>query len=223
MPVLSDGRQRRCVLARRGVLELEGDDEQADAGGESLHRAVRWRRVGAEKRRGVGARRRERWRRTSPPSGRCDRQPAAHELTSVRRESSRIHDSRIGTPMDFRLTADQELLRRSVREFAETEIRPHVREWDQAQQFPADAGPAARRARADGHPVSGGVRRRRHVRDRLLHLHRRAGPRRSGGRAVGGGPQRTLRRAHFSGREPKSRSSGFWSRSRAARRSARGR
>jgi alkylation response protein AidB-like acyl-CoA dehydrogenase len=38
--------------------------------------------------------------------------------------------------MDFRLTADQELLRRSVREFAETEIRPHVREWDQAQQFP---------------------------------------------------------------------------------------
>jgi alkylation response protein AidB-like acyl-CoA dehydrogenase len=38
--------------------------------------------------------------------------------------------------MDFRLTADQELLRRSVREFAEAEIRPHVREWDQAQQFP---------------------------------------------------------------------------------------
>src|SRR5882672_3831457 len=39
--------------------------------------------------------------------------------------------------MDFRLTAEQELLRRSVREFAEAEIRPHVREWDQAQQFPA--------------------------------------------------------------------------------------
>jgi alkylation response protein AidB-like acyl-CoA dehydrogenase len=39
--------------------------------------------------------------------------------------------------MDFRLTADQELLRRSVREFAETEIRPHVREWDRAQEFPA--------------------------------------------------------------------------------------
>jgi alkylation response protein AidB-like acyl-CoA dehydrogenase len=38
--------------------------------------------------------------------------------------------------MDFRLTAEQELLRRSVREFAEAEIRPHVREWDQAQQFP---------------------------------------------------------------------------------------
>jgi alkylation response protein AidB-like acyl-CoA dehydrogenase len=38
--------------------------------------------------------------------------------------------------MDFRLTAEQELLRRSVREFAEAQIRPHVREWDQAQQFP---------------------------------------------------------------------------------------
>src|SRR5436309_9331102 len=43
--------------------------------------------------------------------------------------------------MDFRLTAEQELLRRSVREFAEAEMRPHVREWDQAQQFPADLVP----------------------------------------------------------------------------------
>src|SRR5882757_5098757 len=40
--------------------------------------------------------------------------------------------------MDFRLTAEQELLRRSVREFAEAEMRPHVREWDQAQQFSGD-------------------------------------------------------------------------------------
>src|SRR5882762_7302836 len=39
--------------------------------------------------------------------------------------------------MDFRLAAEQQLLRRSVREFAEAEIRPHVREWDQAQEFPA--------------------------------------------------------------------------------------
>jgi hypothetical protein len=39
--------------------------------------------------------------------------------------------------MDFRLSAEQELLRRSVREFAEAEIRPHVREWDREQQFPA--------------------------------------------------------------------------------------
>jgi alkylation response protein AidB-like acyl-CoA dehydrogenase len=44
--------------------------------------------------------------------------------------------------MDFRLTEEQELLRRSVREFAETEIRPHVREWDDQQHFPRETVPA---------------------------------------------------------------------------------
>ena len=43
--------------------------------------------------------------------------------------------------MDFRLSEEQELLRRSVREFAETEIRPHVREWDQDQHFPVELMP----------------------------------------------------------------------------------
>jgi alkylation response protein AidB-like acyl-CoA dehydrogenase len=43
--------------------------------------------------------------------------------------------------MDFRLTEEQELLRRSVREFAETEIRPHVREWDHEQHFPSELVP----------------------------------------------------------------------------------
>ena len=43
--------------------------------------------------------------------------------------------------MDFRPTEEQELLRRSVREFAETEIRPHVREWDEAQHFPTELMP----------------------------------------------------------------------------------
>lgn len=43
--------------------------------------------------------------------------------------------------MDFRLTAEQELLRQSVREFAEAEIGPHVREWDRAQAFAADLVP----------------------------------------------------------------------------------
>jgi alkylation response protein AidB-like acyl-CoA dehydrogenase len=38
--------------------------------------------------------------------------------------------------MDFRPTDLQDLLRRAVREFAETEIRPYVREWDEAQAFP---------------------------------------------------------------------------------------
>jgi alkylation response protein AidB-like acyl-CoA dehydrogenase len=40
--------------------------------------------------------------------------------------------------MDFKPTEEQALLRRSVREFAETEIRPHVREWDQDQHFPRE-------------------------------------------------------------------------------------
>ncbi len=43
--------------------------------------------------------------------------------------------------MDFRLTDDQDLLRRTVREFAEAEIRPHVMEWDESQHFPMDLLP----------------------------------------------------------------------------------
>ena len=43
--------------------------------------------------------------------------------------------------MDFRLTDEQELLRQSVREFAEREIRPHVMDWDEAQTFPMDLLP----------------------------------------------------------------------------------
>ncbi|HEY7789575.1 MAG TPA: acyl-CoA dehydrogenase [Vicinamibacterales bacterium] len=43
--------------------------------------------------------------------------------------------------MDFRLSDEQQLLRRSVREFAETEIRPHVMEWDESQHFPLELVP----------------------------------------------------------------------------------
>jgi alkylation response protein AidB-like acyl-CoA dehydrogenase len=43
--------------------------------------------------------------------------------------------------VDFRPTDEQELLRRTVREFAEAEIRPHVMEWDEAQHFPMDLLP----------------------------------------------------------------------------------
>ena len=38
--------------------------------------------------------------------------------------------------MDFALSEDQELLCRSVREFCEAELRPFVREWDEAQALP---------------------------------------------------------------------------------------
>ncbi len=43
--------------------------------------------------------------------------------------------------MDFRPSEEQQLLRRTVREFAETEIRPHVREWDESQHFPRELMP----------------------------------------------------------------------------------
>jgi hypothetical protein len=43
--------------------------------------------------------------------------------------------------MDFALTEQQLLLRKAVREFAEAEIRPHVREWDAAQHFPRELVP----------------------------------------------------------------------------------
>jgi alkylation response protein AidB-like acyl-CoA dehydrogenase len=43
--------------------------------------------------------------------------------------------------MDLRLTEEQELLRRSIREFAEAEIRPHVMEWDEQQLFPKELIP----------------------------------------------------------------------------------
>ena len=43
--------------------------------------------------------------------------------------------------MDFRPTDEQQLLRQTVREFAEAEMRPHVMEWDEAQHFPMDLLP----------------------------------------------------------------------------------
>ena len=41
--------------------------------------------------------------------------------------------------MDFAYTKEQVQLRKSVREFAEAEIGPHVLEWDEDQTFPLDA------------------------------------------------------------------------------------
>lgn len=40
--------------------------------------------------------------------------------------------------MDFRLTPEQEQIRDMVRDFAETAIRPHVMEWDEAQHLPME-------------------------------------------------------------------------------------
>src|ERR1700694_5831709 len=49
----------------------------------------------------------------------------------------------IGTEetVEFSFTEEQQHLRRSVREFAEGEIAPHVMEWDEASHFPAEIMP----------------------------------------------------------------------------------
>ncbi|HUL32355.1 MAG TPA: acyl-CoA dehydrogenase [Candidatus Eisenbacteria bacterium] len=43
--------------------------------------------------------------------------------------------------MDFTFTQEQQQLRKSVREFAEGEIAPHVMEWDEASRFPLELLP----------------------------------------------------------------------------------
>ena len=43
--------------------------------------------------------------------------------------------------MDCRPTDAQEILRRTVREFAERDVAPHVMEWDDAQRFPLELLP----------------------------------------------------------------------------------
>jgi alkylation response protein AidB-like acyl-CoA dehydrogenase len=43
--------------------------------------------------------------------------------------------------VDFRPTEEQQLLRATVREFAEAEMRPHVMEWDETQHFPMELLP----------------------------------------------------------------------------------
>jgi alkylation response protein AidB-like acyl-CoA dehydrogenase len=40
--------------------------------------------------------------------------------------------------LDFNLSEEQELLKKTVREFAETELAPHSREWDERQEFPRE-------------------------------------------------------------------------------------
>jgi alkylation response protein AidB-like acyl-CoA dehydrogenase len=41
--------------------------------------------------------------------------------------------------VDFRLDDDQELIRQTARDFAASELAPHVMEWDEAQTFPLEA------------------------------------------------------------------------------------
>jgi alkylation response protein AidB-like acyl-CoA dehydrogenase len=43
--------------------------------------------------------------------------------------------------VDFSFTDEQQQLRRSVREFAQSEIAPHVMEWDETSEFPSELIP----------------------------------------------------------------------------------
>jgi alkylation response protein AidB-like acyl-CoA dehydrogenase len=43
--------------------------------------------------------------------------------------------------MDFELNEEQEQIKRSIREFAEAELAPHVQEWDESQHFPVELQP----------------------------------------------------------------------------------
>jgi alkylation response protein AidB-like acyl-CoA dehydrogenase len=40
--------------------------------------------------------------------------------------------------MDFRLTDEQKQIKQTVKEFAESEIKPHVMKWDEEQKFPLE-------------------------------------------------------------------------------------
>ena len=61
--------------------------------------------------------------------------------------------------MDFDLSPDHELIRRTVREFAEGEIAPVAEELDRTKSFPYEIVEQLGAAEPDGHPVPGGVRR----------------------------------------------------------------
>src|SRR5438874_13411432 len=50
-------------------------------------------------------------------------------------------DSGRGPVVEFAFTEEQQQLQRSVREFAEGEIAPHVMEWDEASHFPMEIMP----------------------------------------------------------------------------------
>ncbi len=53
-------------------------------------------------------------------------------------ESPAAVGAAVSAPFGFQLSDDQMAVRKMVREFAESEIAPHVMEWDEAQVFPRE-------------------------------------------------------------------------------------
>ncbi len=76
--------------------------------------------------------------------------------------------------MNFQLTNEQLDLRRSVREFAEREIAPHVMEWDEAAHFPLEIVKQLGRLGLMGAIFPARARRRGHGLHRIRARHRRA-------------------------------------------------
>ena len=96
-----------------------------------------------------------------------------------------------------------------MREFAEAEIRPHVMEWDEAQQFPMDLLPKLADLGLMGIQFAEEYGGAGHVGGRLLHLHRGARARLPGDRAVGRGAQRAVLGAHRACSAPTRRSGSY--------------
>src|SRR2546423_10258819 len=91
--------------------------------------------------------------------------------------------------MDFALTEEQKQIKQMVREFAESEIKPHLMQWDEAQHFPTDVFRKAGELGMLGVTIpeeygGGGV-----VVNHFLDLVEGAGGRGSGLR-LGGGPRK---------------------------------
>ncbi len=57
--------------------------------------------------------------------------------TAVYHETVRRARGPSGGDVDFELSEEQQLLRETVKQFAEAELSPHAREWDEQQAFPA--------------------------------------------------------------------------------------
>jgi alkylation response protein AidB-like acyl-CoA dehydrogenase len=79
--------------------------------------------------------------------------------------------------MNFELTEEQQQIKASVREFAESEIRPHVMEWDETQHFPRRTATEARGTGFDGRDFPGRIWRRGNGLRRIRDDYRRAGAR----------------------------------------------
>ena len=135
MPVLSDGAAAVGSSVVSAYSNSKPTMSRPTPTANALGRPVGRRRVGAEE--AVASATRE--ARASDRERATTSAARAIPSARVSLMNRMIVDS--DRAMDFRLTDEQELLRRSVREFAETEIRPHVREWDEAQHFPVELMP----------------------------------------------------------------------------------